>query len=117
MRLYQSVYMRSNDLIYGLTNDVFFFGILHQMIHTMLKSHYLNLELGEYYHNVDSLHVYEKHYKMLENIIKLNDWFEIDIPKISNYIETILLRHIFCHLNFPVDFLSDNFQFIKWIRS
>ncbi|KKK81244.1 hypothetical protein LCGC14_2815440 [marine sediment metagenome] len=61
--------MRSNDLVYGLGNDFPFFSYLHQRLHKQLKEVYPELGLGKIIHTAGSLHTYEKHYKMMDNII------------------------------------------------
>jgi thymidylate synthase len=88
-KLHQTVHMRSNDAVFGVTNDCFFFGFLHQFVWSELKNMYADLELGEYVHLVDSLHVYERHFEMVENIIKEEDWYELDIPRINPYGEEL----------------------------
>jgi thymidylate synthase len=35
-----------------------------------LKDVYSDLELGIYYHNVDNIHFYEKHFEIADNILK-----------------------------------------------
>lgn len=45
--------MRSNDLVYGFTYDVFCFTFLQE-----LMANELNVQVGDYYHNVASLHIY-----------------------------------------------------------
>jgi len=92
--LIQSVHMRSNDVIFGFTNDVFFFGLLHQMVYVCLKEKYPELELGDYLHVVDSLHVYSRHYDMINNIISddTDGWYAIDIPKFTCKEEVDWLR-------------------------
>lgn len=58
-----TVMMRSNDLIFGLTYDLPWFTSLQQKL-----AGDLNLSVGKYQHYAASLHVYEKHIKMLEQI-------------------------------------------------
>ncbi|WP_368517311.1 thymidylate synthase [Rhizobium sp.] len=53
-RLHMSVTMRSNDAYLGLPHDVFCFTMLQEMI-----ARRLGYELGEYYHYVGSMHVYD----------------------------------------------------------
>lgn len=61
------VNMRSNDLIWGLPYDIYFFTMLQELLALELK-----VELGCYYHNVGSMHIYDQHFelgkKMLEGI-------------------------------------------------
>ncbi|WP_236884153.1 thymidylate synthase [Devosia sp. A16] len=54
-RLHLSVTMRSNDAYYGLPHDVFCFTMLQEMM-----SRSLGLGLGEYFHYVGSMHIYEE---------------------------------------------------------
>ena len=65
--------MRSNDLIYGFCYDFPFFSLIQQKLTEELKNTYPNLELGANIHTASSLHVYEKHFKMIEEIIKNYD--------------------------------------------
>ncbi|MBY3116686.1 thymidylate synthase [Rhizobium laguerreae] len=53
-RLHLSVTMRSNDAYLGLPHDVFCFTMLQEMM-----ARRLGHELGEYYHYVGSMHVYD----------------------------------------------------------
>lgn len=62
--------MRSNDLIYGFSYDFPFFSYLHNEIYNELKKTFPELKSGRIIHTPTSLHVYEKHFKMLEDIIK-----------------------------------------------
>ncbi len=64
-KLDSTVFMRSNDLIFGLTYDLPWFCLIQKR---MAKN--LNLKLGTYRHYAASLHVYEKHFSMLKNISK-----------------------------------------------
>jgi len=52
-KLHLQVSMRSNDAYKGLPHDVFAFTMLQEII-----ARELNIELGEYYHSVGSLHLY-----------------------------------------------------------
>ena len=81
-RLNMSVNMRSNDLIFGATNDVFCFGLIHRMALVTLQTIYPELTLGVYHHKADSLHVYERHFEMLETLIMagVDGFTPIDIP-------------------------------------
>lgn len=63
------VSMRSNDIILGFTNDVFQFTMLQEMMLVNLQAVYPELELGTYMHNANSLHIYEKHFTMMDEII------------------------------------------------
>lgn len=60
------VNMRSTDLVYGLSYDVPAFTMMQE-----LMALELGIELGSYMHVSNSLHVYEKHFKMCEDIQRL----------------------------------------------
>jgi thymidylate synthase len=68
-KLHLGVNMRSNDIIFGLCNDIFTFCMFQQLMLNELRQHYDSLELGTYYHYAGSLHLYDKHYEMADNII------------------------------------------------
>ena len=53
--------MRSNDIVLGFTYDVFAFTMLMEMM-----ANELNVELGTYYHNAGSMHIYENKFSLLE---------------------------------------------------
>jgi thymidylate synthase len=55
------------------------------MIYVALRdARYENLIMGPYTHKVDSFHVYERHFDMMEDIIVEgpNGYYEIDCPEI-----------------------------------
>jgi thymidylate synthase len=54
-KLLLSVTMRSNDAYWGLPHDVFCFTMIQEMV-----ARCLDVGLGEYYHYVGSMHVYER---------------------------------------------------------
>ncbi|WP_234401954.1 thymidylate synthase [Thermobifida halotolerans] len=56
-RLRMHTTMRSQDLWLGFCYDIFTFSVLHE-----LMAHWVGAELGEYHHQVDSLHLYAKHW-------------------------------------------------------
>lgn len=60
-KLNMSVLMRSNDLVYGFCNDQYCFSKLQEMI-----ANKMNLPIGWYYHHVNDLHIYEKHFNLKE---------------------------------------------------
>jgi thymidylate synthase len=57
--------MRSQDLWTGLPYDMFFTTVLHE-----LMAGWLGAELGDYHHQVDSLHLYEE---VLERAVEVQD--------------------------------------------
>ncbi len=63
-RLHLTVYMRSNDAIWGLPYDCFIFTMLQE-----LMARQLEVSLGDYVHFATSLHVYERHFSLVERIL------------------------------------------------
>ena len=53
--------MRSNDIYLGFVYDVFCFTMLQEMM-----ANELNVEIGKYYHNAGSMHIYENRFELLE---------------------------------------------------
>lgn len=75
-KLNMSVYMRSNDVWLGAAYDFFQFTRVQLAIASVL-----GIEPGTYGHHVGSLHIYEEHYDLAENL-KYADKIE-EIPYIS----------------------------------
>lgn len=67
--LHLIVNMRSNDIILGFTNDVFQFTMLQECMLLDLRNHYPDLEMGHYFHNAGSMHIYDRHFDMANKII------------------------------------------------
>lgn len=63
-KLHLVVQMRSNDLILGTALDVPAFTFMQEMM-----AMELGVELGYYYHTSNSMHVYDRHFKMCEDIL------------------------------------------------
>jgi thymidylate synthase len=74
-KLHMTVIMRSNDLVFGLPNDIMWFLITQQIIADLL-----GIETGEYIHIANSLHYYtnlgDYYNKRLNDIITSNDKYE-----------------------------------------
>jgi len=77
--------MRSNDIIFGLTYDLMFFTLLQEQALCELKYNYPDLEMGCYYHNATSTHVYEKHFNMLRAITETVSYNNLNpiMPKLE----------------------------------
>lgn len=63
-RLNMHVMMRSNDAVWGLTNDAFCFNMIQRLMVVRLREHYPDLQVGVYVHDAASLHVYKRHYTL-----------------------------------------------------
>lgn len=110
-RLFMTVQMRSNDVIYGLPNDFAFFSVLHQYVHLKLKDTYSGLKIGSYTHFANSSHIYEKHFDVLEQMLEsefisrqlpkitnVNDWDNINLTKLDTNVNDSLLSFILNNL-------------------
>jgi len=56
-RLHMITTMRSNELLFNFRTDVHFFTFLQQFMLVFLKPKHVGLTLGDYHHNVGSMHV------------------------------------------------------------
>jgi thymidylate synthase len=71
-KLHLHVHMRSNDVVWGLTNDLFSFTLFQECMLLDLKRsfpQFHDLQLGSYFHTAGSLHLYERHYGMAKQCI------------------------------------------------
>ncbi len=71
-KLHSIVNMRSCDIIYGATYDIPWFCLVQKLMLNKIKEKHKNIKIGNFYHNSASLHIYEKHFNMMEQIIKNN---------------------------------------------
>lgn len=64
-RLDLHVHMRSNDVMWGLTYDLFSFTLFQEcmMLELRKEEKFKDLQLGKYYHTAGSLHLYEPHFE------------------------------------------------------
>lgn len=78
-RLNMVVSMRSNDAYIGLVHDIFAFTFLQEYVATCLA-----MKLGEYYHFVGSLHIYENKIKEAKKYIDLGVQRKTAMPPMPN---------------------------------
>lgn len=106
--LHMTVMMRSNDAIWGLSNDAFCFWNIYQMVYALLQEHYPDLQRGYYTHMANSLHIYERHFNMVETIVAEDlagfTYIEVPFPTASE------VRQI---LDLPGH--HDDGKFIHWL--
>jgi thymidylate synthase len=74
--------MRSNDAILGTPTDIAFFSVLQQQALSHLKSTWPNLKLGKYTHIVDSYHIYERNFNLVEEMLQ-HDFEPESMPKLE----------------------------------
>lgn len=83
--LHMTVMMRSNDVIFGFTNDAFCFWQLYLFVYTVLAKTMPNLKPGEYTHFTNSMHVYDRHYAMIKQLVSETNYgyYKVDVPDVS----------------------------------
>lgn len=70
-KLHAIVQMRSNDIVFGYRNDYAWQTYIRDQLLMDLQSFdYPHLEAGKIYWNAASLHIYERHYKLLDEYIE-----------------------------------------------
>jgi len=74
------VTMRSNDLIWGLPYDIYLFTMLQELL-----ANQLNVELGRYYHNVGSMHIYERHFDLGKQMMNSKVTRSLNEPKMEDH--------------------------------
>ncbi len=74
-KLHLHVNMRSSDIILGIAYDVPAFTIMQEVL-----ANELGVELGDYVHTSNSLHCYERDFKMLDAIADASDNFGRPMP-------------------------------------
>ncbi|ATV46293.1 dCMP hydroxymethylase [Lake Baikal phage Baikal-20-5m-C28] len=75
--LHASVYMRSNDAIFGYKNDYAWQKYLQKEVLDAINRRCNSVySLGDLFWNVSSLHVYERHFKLMEQSMDVNASFD-----------------------------------------
>lgn len=76
-----TVMMRSNDVIWGFTNDGFCFWNLYLFVYQILKNSMPSLQFGSYTHVTNSMHVYDRHYEMIKQILVDPSFKAVPVPQ------------------------------------
>jgi thymidylate synthase len=84
-KLFMTLTMRSNDVIYGFMTDWTFFSVLMQQVYVQMKEYYPELELGSYTHISHSMHLYERHYDLVKAML-LEKFEKSNIPALNQVI-------------------------------
>lgn len=69
------VYMRSNDIIWGMAYDIFSFTMIQEILATIL-----GVKIGWYEHHVGSLHIYNNFYELGEKMVERQEFEEYEMP-------------------------------------
>ncbi len=78
-RVHAIAYMRSNDVVWGLPYDVFLFTMLQEMLACEI-----GLDIGTYSHVAGSLHVYARHFSLIERILESKDPDAFSMPPMTD---------------------------------
>ena len=81
-KLHMTLTMRSNDVVLGFMTDFTFFSVLQYQVFLHLKKYYPEIEMGSYTHISHSMHLYEKHYDLVKNMLTKS--FEPNSLPLSN---------------------------------
>lgn len=85
-KLNMTVGMRSWDVVWGMTNDVFCFSCIYEIVLRRLQSKHDYLEAGSYYHHADSAHIYSRHFekalKMVDNGYD-EEFYKVNCPEMT----------------------------------
>jgi thymidylate synthase len=68
-KLHYVVYMRSNDAIFGLINDFAWHCFVYDKMIRALRKQGLHVAHGDIRWNAASLHIYERHFELLKDIV------------------------------------------------
>ena len=93
--------MRSNDIVFGFCNDIFNFALFQQLMLNELRDVYPELKLGSYYHHAGSLHLYDTHYNMRDNILMDNCFSENTTYELWPYITRKYIQKM--HISLPTE--------------
>ena len=110
--LHMVVNMRSSDLILGIAYDIPAFTIFQELL-----ARELNVGVGEYIHVSNSLHIYERHFKMVEEMllpenIRLSEMHHYDagaMPEIPSDPPISKLYEIEGHIRAALDVNTVNY--------
>lgn len=78
------VKFRSSDAIYGLATDLPTYWFLWEMVALLL-----GIPMGRFIFSADSLHIYEKHFDMVDKILDLNTFIGFEYPFITNVMDLL----------------------------
>ena len=81
-KLEMITYIRSNDIRRGFFFDAPWFMLLMQCMRIELLPNYPELELGSYHHFAGSMHLYEEHFELAEEMLK-EDFVPAELPRIE----------------------------------
>lgn len=76
-----NVVMRSNDIIWGWSQtNVYEFTVIQEVI-----ARSLGIPVGKYYHMSDSMHIYDKSYEKMDELLQTHINYETEFNKLPKY--------------------------------
>jgi thymidylate synthase len=112
-KLHLIVNMRSNDVIFGFTNDVFQFTMLQEAMMLELRQTYPELQLGFYFHNAGSMHIYDRHFEMAQKIIATPQAVDVSMIAMDRFDDAIMTGLIGIEAAWQVAGAPEDFEFDK----
>lgn len=105
-----SVHMRSQDAIFGMGNDLPTFSFIQEIVAVSL-----GVEMGTLHMSVDSFHVYERHFKMLEDIVLdgCRSFQPVETPRMTRCDTSEMLNWDKWQDDAPI---GSAFPFISWLK-
>lgn len=101
-KLHFTIHMRSNDAILGLPTDIPFFCILQlNMLNCLKQERYPDLELGTYTHFVNSMHLYERNFQLVSEMLE-HEFYTVRI----NLSAGEIINDKGCHSSFVERFIQ-----------
>lgn len=113
-QLHMFISMRSCDIVFGLSTDLMTFYLLYNIVYGLLLRSYPQLEFGQIYHTSQSLHVYERHYQMVEQILAdgIDGYEKVELPQIESAYESERLIEM---AGLSMKIWPENCKFIRWL--
>lgn len=90
-QLNMSVHMRSSDQIFGLGTDLPTFAFLYRLAYALLRLEYHTLSIGTMTVTAMSSHIYDRHWEMVNRILKDPKVAVCDMMPLANAAEAALL--------------------------
>lgn len=89
-------YMRSNDIFWGFQYDVFNFTMIQEFV-----AHEVGIPIGQYYHITGSMHVYDYHFCMLEEVDVVQS---IEMPELKlDFADYLITMDLMFRLKYIAD--------------
>lgn len=118
MRLHLHVHMRSSDAIFGMGNDVPCFTWTQELVCNLLRRRFPTLKMGFYFHHSDSMHIYERHYDLVNAIItNQSQRSEVAEPRINGSREAEWIINNPNILSYERDKIPPGFAWALWLNA